>query len=202
MEKYQPNSHRSRESQAEESKEKREIKKVVSGNVSTRENKGRKLTNLFISEDASNVKSYIILDVLVPAVKNAISAIVKDSVDMIFGTGGGGSGRKAASSRVSYRSYYDDKPSYRGRESDNYSGRFDFDDILFNTRGDAENVRRQMLDTIGRYGLVTVSDMYDMAGLVAPYTADRYGWTSLRTAEPMRVNGGYILRLPKASPID
>lgn len=202
MEKYQPNSHRSRESQAEESKEKREIKKVVSGNVSTRENKGRKLTNLFISEDASNVKSYIILDVLVPAVKNAISAIVKDSVDMIFGTGGGGSGRKAASSRVSYRSYYDDKPSYRGRESDNYSGRFDFDDILFNTIGDAENVRRQMLDTIGRYGLVTVSDMYDMAGLVAPYTADRYGWTSLRTAEPMRVNGGYILRLPKASPID
>ena len=69
-------------------------------------------------------------------------------------------------------------------------------------RVEAEEVRRQMLDVIARYGFVTVADMYDMAGLTPPYTANSYGWVNIRTAEPVRVRDGYILRLPKASPID
>ena len=45
--------------------------------------------------------------------------------------------------------------------------------------------------------------MYDLSGLTPPYTANSYGWTSIRTAEPVRVrDGGYVLKLPKASPID
>ena len=60
-----------------------------------------------------------------------------------------------------------------------------------------------MLDVIDRYGFVTVGDMYDLSGLTPPYTANSYGWTSIRTAEPVRVrDGGYVLKLPKASPID
>jgi hypothetical protein len=51
--------------------------------------------------------------------------------------------------------------------------------------------------------MVTVADMYDMADSTAPYTSNRYGWTSLRTAEVKRVQGGYyIIDLPKAAPID
>jgi len=205
MREYQSNSHRSRESQAEEpAQEKRVVEKVVSGQVTTRENKGRKFRDVFISEDAANVKSYIVMDVLVPAIKNAISAVVKDSIDMIFGTSSSSGRAKTVGSRVSYRNYYDDPRDSR-RDYDNYSSRFDYDDIVYTTRGDAEAVRRMMIDTIRKYGIVTVADMYDMSGEVPPHTAFKYGWMNMRsieTIEPRRVRDGYILALPKASPID
>lgn len=205
MKEYQSNSHRSKELEKEESKQERKVERVVTGAVKTRENKGRKLADIFISEDASNVKSYVVMDVLVPAIKKAISDIVTDGIDMILygGTGrsrSSGSGRTA--SKVSYRSYYDDRRD--DRRSDSYSSRnrFDYDDIVFRNRGEAEEVRNQMLDLIDRYGFVTVADMYDMAGLTPPYTANSYGWTSVRTAEAVHVRDGYVLKLPKAMPID
>lgn len=205
MTEYQPNSHRSKEMQKKESAQERKVERVVNGKVKTRDNKGRKFADIFISEDAANVKSYIFMDVLVPAIKKAVSDIVTDGIDMILygGSGRGRSDRSRSGSKVSYRSYYDDRRSDR-RDSDSYGtrNRFDYDDIVYETRGEAEAVRRQMLDMIDRYGFVTVGDMYDMAGLTAPYTSNNYGWVNLRTAEAVRVRDGYILKLPKASPID
>ena len=202
MTEYQPNSHRSKEAQEKEPPvEKKKIEKVVTGTVKTRENKGRKLADVFISEDVSNVKSYVLMDVLVPAIKKAISDIVTNGIDMILYGGKGSGGSSRPTSKVSYRSYYDDRSR---RDEPTYGrSRFDYDDIIFETRAEAETVRRQMEDTIARYGIVTVADMYDMAGLTtAPYTSSNYGWVSLRTAETVHVRDGYILKLPKASPID
>lgn len=202
MAEYKPNSHRSKELQEAEPVREKRVEKVVSGTVKTRDNKGRKFADIFISEDASNVKSYIFMDVLVPAIKKAISDIVTDGIDMILYGGTGRSSKSRETSRVSYRSYYDD----RRRDSDtSYGtgrGRFDYDDIVYETRGEAEKIRRQMLDVIDRYGFVTVGDMYDLSGLTPPYTANSYGWLTIHTAEPVRVRDGYILKLPKASPIE
>lgn len=205
MREYQPNSHKSKEETAvaETSKE-RKIQKVVSGKVKTKKNDGRKLANMFISEDATNVKSYIILDVLVPTIKKTLFDIVTDSLDMIL-NGGTGSRKSKSGNKVSYRSYYDDGRNSRShdRENNYRSGsRFDYDDLVFDTRGEAEAVREEMLDVIDRYGFVTVADMYDMADLSAPYTSSKYGWTNIRTAEVVRVRDGYILKLPKALAID
>lgn len=204
MQEYTANSHRSKELRSEETSNDRKIQKVVSGKVKTRENKGRKFADIFISEDAANIKSYIFMDVLVPAVKKAISDIVTDGIEMLLYGGTGGRKNKSSSGRVSYRSYYDVRRSDR-RESSDYRARsrFDFEDIVFESRGEAEAVREQMVDVIDRYGFVTVADMYDMADLTAPYTSTKYGWTNIRSAEPVRVSGGgYILKLPKAMPID
>ena len=203
MTEYQPNSHRSKELAATEPEREKKVEKVVNGTVKTRDNKGRKFADIFISEDAANVKSYIFMDVLVPAIKKAISDIVTDGIDMILYGGTGRGERSSRTNKVSYRSYYDDKRNDR-RDGTTYASRsrFDYDDIVFETRVEAEEVRRQMLDVITRYGFVTVADMYDMAGLTPPYTANSYGWVNIRTAEPVRVRDGYILRLPKASPID
>lgn len=200
---YQPNSHRSKESQTTELTREKRVEKVVNGTVKTRDNKGRKFMDTFISEDAANVKSYIFMDVLVPAIKKAISDIVTDGIDMIL-YGGTGGGRSKSTSKVSYSRYYDDRRGDRRDSVSSYSSRnrFDYDDIIFETRGEAETVRRQMIDMIERYGFVTVADMYDMAGLTAPYTSNNYGWVNLRTAETERVRDGYVLKLPKASPID
>lgn len=201
MAEYQPNSHKSKEMDA--NKEDRKVQKVVSAKPKTKKNNARRLTDIFIAEDAGNVKSYIFLDVLVPAIKKAISDIVTDGIYMIL-YGESGDRKRKPASKVSYRDYYDDRRSGH-RETDRFSqarGRFDYDDIIYSSRGEAERVREQMLDMIDRYGYVTVGDMYDMSDLTAPYTSSNYGWTNIRSAETVRVRDGYILKLPKAMPID
>ena len=205
MDTYKSNSHKSKEAAVKANSEEKEIKKVVSGKAVTK-NKSeiQKIADVFISEDVANVKSYVLMEVLVPAIKKAISDIVTNGIDMILYGEANHSTKKRNGAKVSYGSYYD-----RDRERSNSYARpsskssFDYDDIVFETRGDAELVITQMEEIISRYGFVSVSDLYDMADLTAPYTANKYGWTDVRTAEPMRARGGgYIIKLPKVVPYD
>ena len=204
MNEYPNNSHKYKEEQKKKSEEKREIKKVVQGSAKVKEkSKVSKLANVFISEDANNVKSYVIMDVIIPAAKKLISDIVRDGIDMIlYGT----SGRSKAGSsgtKISYRSYYDKKDDRAPVSSYSSQGRFDLDDVEFESRRDAEAVYDQMREVIGRYGIVTVGDMYEMARLPQPYTSNKYGWMNIDNSEIVRLRGGgYVIKLPKAAPID
>ena len=136
MAEYPANSHRSKELATEGRSEERKVQKVVSGKVTTKKNEVRKLTDIFISEDARNVKSYIFMDVLVPAIKKAISDIVTDGIDMIL-YGGSGSGRKTKpSNNVSYRNYYESPRNSMSSRNDPQRSRFDYDDIVFESRGE------------------------------------------------------------------
>lgn len=203
---YTPNSHKYKEQQKNAAPEDKHIQKVVKNPAKIKTNEARKLADIFISEDISNVKQYIFMDVLVPAIKKAIYDIVTNGIDM-FLYGGTGKGKTSSGgSKVSYRSYYDQKSSqnsgYRGSENNMSRNTFDYDNLVFDTRGEAEAAKQQMHDLIGRYGLVTVSDLYEMANQVAPYTAQKYGWIDVSGVETIRVRDGYILKLPKAAPID
>lgn len=204
MEDYKPNSHRFKEEQKNTSDETKKVEKVVAKTARTKKkSEVSKLKDVFISEDVSNVKSYILMDVLVPAIKKAVSDIVTNGIDMIlYGGSGRSSKSKPGVDRVSYRSYSD--PS-RDRFTSNdirvRSG-FDYDDIIFDTRGEAEAARMQMEEIVDRYGVVTVADLYDMADLTAPYTSNRYGWTSVRNVDIVRIRDGYVLKLSRAMPID
>lgn len=199
-EEYKPNSHKFREKQNEALTDKK-IEKVVRGKVKTKPKSGMsKITDIFISEDASNVKSYIMMDVLVPAVKKAISDIVRDGIDMILY--GESRGRKSSttSSYVSYRDYSRSDDRDRFRDSRTRSG-YNHDDIILETRGEAEEVLTRMDELIDTYGVVSVADLYDLIGKSCEYTDNKYGWTNIRNAEPIRVRDGYMLKLPKALPI-
>ena len=197
MDELRPNSHKFRE---EQKTPERKVEKVVRGSVKTKKkSEVRKLTDVFVSEDVANVKSYILMDVLVPAVKKAISDIVTNGIDMLLYGESRGS-KKRAGDYVSYRNYSDPRRDDR-RDTRARSG-FDYDDLIFNTRADAEAVREQMDDMIDRYGVVTVADLYDMAELTAPYTSNKYGWTNIRTADVVRGRDGYVIKLPRAMPID
>lgn len=205
MGEYQSNSHRSRETSASESKKKIEVEKVVSGKVKTKKKSGpSKFVESFISEDAANIKSYLIDDLAVPTLKKFLFEAGRDILEMaLFGRTGGGSRRESGRSRVSYGEYYD-----RGRERRDSMrsvgrNRFDYDELIFETRGEAERVYDEMCKIIKRYNLVTVAAMYDLADVPIEYTANNYGWTNLNVHEPIkRVHDGYILNLPKAMPID
>ena len=197
MEHYQPNSHKFKEEQ----REKKKVEKVVNGTVKTKPNTARKFTNIFISEDVSSVKSYIFMDVLVPAIKKAVSDIVRDGIDMLLYGESKGRKNSTNASYVSYRSYSD-----RDRRDDRGGSRsrigYNFDDIILESRGEAEEVLTRMDELIDTYGIVSVADLYDLVGITGNYTDNKYGWTNIRNAEPVRVRNGYILKLPKALPIN
>lgn len=204
---YPSNSFKSKEEQKNAAPAEKRVQKVVKNPVKTKKNDIRKFADIFISEDVTNVKNYIFMDVLVPAIKKAIYDIVTNGIDM-FLYGGSGSKSKSGSSgtKVSYRNYYDQKNNnnnnYRGSENTRSSNGFDYEDIIFSNRGEAEMVKEQMQGAIGRYGFVTVSDLYDMADLPAPYTSQKYGWMDVSNAEIRRERDGYVLKLPRAVPIE
>lgn len=198
MENYPSNSHKAREEVAE-----KKVEKVVSGKTSTKKKSGiRKLSDTFLSEDVGNVKSYIFSEVLLPAAKKLVSDIVTNGINMLLY--GEIKNKKGNSSKVSYSRYYDDR---RDRSRDYRSpvvrNNFDYDEIIFETRGDAEAVLDAMYDILNQYKVVSVAELYDLASITTHnYTCNNYGWIDLRGSSVVRVRDGYILKLPRALAID
>ena len=200
MDNYPGNSHKSKEDRKTMSTGDKQIKKLVSKPAKTKK-KGeiRKFAEEFIVDDIKSVKSYVVSDVLIPTIKDTIWNIFTNTLDMFLFNGSKDHRKGRKTSKVSYRDYYDSKND-RDRKYEPRD-RFDFDDLEFDSRGEADAVLTGMLEVIEDYGVVSVSDMYDMADVTAPYTGNRYGWTSLRNAEVVRVRNAYIIKLPKAKPI-
>lgn len=69
-------------------------------------------------------------------------------------------------------------------------------DIVLASRSDAEEVLTQLRDLLYDYGVVTVSDLYDLVGITSKFTDNKYGWTNLKTAVIKGVRTGYLLDLP------
>ena len=203
MQDYKPNSHRFREEQKSLAPvEKKKVEKVVKGSVKTKKKGGiSKLSDVLISEDANNVKSYILMDVLVPTIKKAIVDIVTDAVNMVFLGGTGHSKTTSSSNYISYNRLAEPRDRYNS-SAPRASSRFDYENIVFASRVDAEAIIEQMNDIISSYGFVTVADLYDMADLSHPYTSNDYGWTSIVSAAVIHVRDGWVIKLPKARPID
>ena len=200
---YKTNSNKSK-LEKENSIEDHKVEKVVTGKVITKKKSGfQKFTDEFISEDAKNIKSYVFGEVLIPAIKKAISDIVTDGIDMIlYGSSGGGS-RRSTADKVSYRNYYDRKePRPIDRYSSGYGSSYSYDDIILNSRGEAEDVLSRMDELMETYGLVRVADLYDLVGISGSYTDNKYGWTNIRNAQIVHVRDGYMIKMPRAIPID
>lgn len=202
MEEYKPNSHKYKEDQNRSVPEKK-VEKVIAGTVkSKKKSEIRKFTDVFVSEDINNVKSYILLDVLIPAIKKAISDIVTNGIDMILYGETGKTKSNSTASKVSYRSYYDGRNDRRDYSAIRTKTGYNYDDIIFDNRGEAEDVLSRMDELISTYGLVSVADLYDLVGITGNYTDNKYGWTDIRSAAVIRVRDGYMLKLPKALPLN
>ena len=203
MNDYKPNSHGYKEAQKNKaSLPEKKIEKVVTGKVVTRKKSAfSKFADEFISEDAKNVKTYVWGEVLIPAIKKAVSDIVTDGIDMILYGGSRRDGRRSTVDRVSYTKYSGGSSIRDHRQAS--SNRYSYDDIILDNRAEAQEVLDRMDEIVEAYGLVTVADLFDLVGKSCDYTANRYGWTSTRSAEVVRLrDGGYLIKMPRAVPID
>lgn len=200
MNEYKGNSHKSREANSEEVLVSKKVEQIATGKA-RKKTEARKLADNFIAEDMHNVKEYILQEVLIPTAKKVISEVVTNSIDMLLYGEVKSRKRSQNDSRISYTKYYERERDYE-RGARTRSRGYDYDDIILDTRREAEEVLDRMQDLIDSYDVVSVADLYDLVGITGSYTDNKYGWTHLRNADVQRVRDGYLLKLPKALPFE
>ena len=130
--------------------------------------------------------------------------MVNNGADMLVNGEITRSKSNAPGSKVSYRSFYDrrDDPP-RARIDSRYGSAYDYDELAFETRGDAERVLATLDEIMDTYKMVKVADLYDASGRTPSSVMFNYGWTDIHTASVVRtVDGYYMIRLPRALPLD
>lgn len=200
------NSHKYRDIQKQK-EESKKIERVTHGEVKFKKKSAfRQFIDQFIQEDGQKIKSYVCNDVLIPSIKQAVSDIVSNTINLLF-YGDAGRSRRNVADRVSYKNY--NSYSSYSNPSNNYqtqrnNAAFMFENVCFNSRREAVDVLDRMFEILDLYGVVSVSDVNQLVGISGSFTDNNYGWTVLNS------NGNYIsscrdgfeLNLPRPTPID
>lgn len=197
------NSYKSKEQQKENALPEKRASKIISGTAKTKQKSGlTKFTDVFVVEDMNNVKSYLLSDVVIPAVKKLFSDIVTNGVDILL-YGERGAGKKSSpASKISYTRYWDQSSNRRESSVVRPRAVYDYDNIVLDSRGEAENVLMALDDTMDTYKMVRVADLYDLVGITGRHTDHNYGWTDITSAKIERCRDGYTIKLPRALPLE
>ena len=175
------------------------VKSAVS---SKKQGIGRKFADTFLADNAKDVKTYIFSDVIVPTIRDGLFDVISGGLSMIL-YGDSRSARRGSRSTGSYVNYSSySSPSKKERPKPVSSNRFAYNDIIFETRSDAVDVKETMMDILDQFNVVSVADYYELAGLDSSFTDQKYGWKSLDNVTLSRDGDGYKLRMPPATMID
>lgn len=200
---YASNSIKSRAKKAEITVEqpKKEIKKIASA----KPKKKSKFENFF-GNDMKTIIDYIGKEVIIPAAKKMLVDAGCDAISMLFYGDTSHSAKRP--SNYGYSSgvgvNYTRFSSTRG-ESIRPTARYSnvvCDDIILQSKDEANMVIDSLCEVIETYGWVSVADMHEMVGMPVGYTEHKYGWNSLRTADIIAVREGYMIRFPAPRPLD
>lgn len=184
--------------------------RLVKGKViRKKKNALQRASESVFEEDGRTIGSYLVFDVLIPAAKDTLYSLMTNGMDMLlWGNathGGGAPYRPYGASRSSYTAYnkYSQPDTRRKPTTSNMSRKtLQFDDIILDSRGDAERVLDYLFERLDAYDCVTVADLYDAVEITSDYTQTRYGWYDLSDAYVKRCRDGYQIVLPKAVVLD
>lgn len=212
MTEFPPNSHRSKMIPAgptEKSSQEKVVEKVVTNDVSRRKPPlGKRFAQTFFGGTAKNAAQYVVMEVLLPAAKDAIADAMSQGVERILFGETRSASRRAGGYRPPTAAY----TAYNRMTSPPVAGHMRqeartisrearsqhvFDEIIIATRIEAEHVLNKLEALVLEYGSCTVADFYSLVGATGEYTDDKYGWDSMRGANVVRVRDGYIVDLPR-----
>lgn len=179
----------------------------------------RKFADIFISDQADTVGSFIVQEVIIPSVKDAILDILHGTVDRVFGNSayGGYNSRRRQDfeQEASYRKYHD---RGRGRSDVYYDDRDDneyrrhrssFDESIFNLNTSDKvkknRVMERMTDLMHDQRYISIYDMKSLLHFppkdIDPSDND-WGWDDLRYMRSYRdFKGNYVIELPRPDDI-
>ena len=184
----------------------KKVESVINGDefVSRKRSVGKKLGDILFNGDINDVRSYLINDVLIPAIKETIFDMANKGLDMILFGGSGRSNSKNNQTYISYNNYSNNsrRTSETRTRARRVEERTDEEELIFRERGPAELVLEKMLVIFEEYHIVTKADLNDILNRSGNFTDNNWGWTDLNGASVERVRGGYLLNLPKMKHLD
>ena len=194
--------------------EHKKLKPIVKGKVIKQKRSALdKFKETFLGE-SENLGEYILYDVLVPAFRDTISDMGFGVIEKLFGNGrsrsgySGGIVRDRGRSYISYNNMSNSsKRNNRDSRDDRRDvdrgsrARHDFDNVIFTSKGEAEDVLFHLADMTVEYGEASVRAFYELSNIEADYTDDRYGWTNLRDAYVDRTRNGHVIVFPPTRPL-
>jgi hypothetical protein len=192
------------------------VARTVQGAVTTRKKPlGKRMRDTFLGgEDAKGVGQFIAAEVIVPAIKDAISDAVTQGIERILfpdsaprsrnhRSVAANAGRQAG--RVAYERMSSSsirQPREERTMSREARRNHDFGEIVIPTRAEAIDTLDQMYELISKFDQVSVGEFYDMCGYPGEPTDERWGWERLDGATVHRARGGgYVLNLPRPEPL-
>lgn len=189
---------------------------IKDGHVSLKKQSAwKRAKHRIFEQEGAELKEYVVNDVLIPSIKDTISNIVANGIDiLLYGEARHTNKRQSIfggttryGNYVSYNSISSNKSSSGGvrdrvASSASVRSRLALDDFIFQNRGEALDILDRMSTILTDYGIVTVADLYDMCGLKTPYTYNNYAWRDLSTAGVSLTRDGYLLSLPTPQVLD
>lgn len=195
------NSHKYKDIQKENNKP---IERVTHGEIKFKKKSAiRQFFDQFIQEDGEKIKSYVLGEVLIPSIKNAISDIITNSINILF-YGNAGKYKRNVADRVSYSNYNTYNYSYNPTSQQPRHTAFMYENVCYSTYSEATDILDRMYEILDTYGVVSVSDLNQLIGISGNFTDNNYGWQNLNRNNSYIRGGrdGFELNLPKPTPIN
>lgn len=184
----------------------------------------RRFADIFISDQADTVGSFIVEEVIIPGVKDALLDILHGSIDRIFGGtayGGYNSKRRQDIDSASWRKYHDrskgkGRYKYDDDDDDDYDDddyrrrrRRSYDESVFslntNDKAKKNRVMERLTDIMRDQRFLSIYDVKVTLGFMArdiDPTDQDWGWDDIRDMRCYRdYKGKYIIELPRPDDI-
>lgn len=162
----------------------------------------QRIKEQFVTEDKDTMIDYIIFDWFIPNFKEGLISMAVSCLEMIFpnrNRSRSGYYNRGYSS-ASYRPYVEQRDPYYNRPQVVSNG-YNFNEVTYKTRGDADAVLYRMKEILTRYPTVSVADYLELSRRDASFTDNNYGWTgnSLNDVKIIKDSwsGEWYLDLPR-----
>ena len=182
-------------------------KKVIAKAKVQKKSAIKEALRTFFAQDLPEIAEHLIIDVAIPAAKNAITDMVTQGIQQLL-YGEVDNRRRPTSG---YTSYSRSSRDYRGnayyesrrteRREPRQSKPTNVEDLVFDTRGDAVDVIEYIAETIDEYGQVSVADLMSSVGIQPRYTDERWGWTTTDAFELRQIREGWLVSADRPEPL-
>lgn len=184
--------------------EKKDSKKIASGNLKDRSFK-QKVKDAFISEEVHDVKSYIIFDVIIPAVKETFRNLIVNTLDMsLFGKvrSSKNTEQRGGSTYIAYDRAYGNgrEEAYRRQTRSTAPLRInELNRVVFQNKADAIDVLSHLLEEIEEYHVASIADFLSYSGIDVAPIHHKWGWYDLVDVAVVEDpdSRGFYIKLPK-----
>lgn len=182
-------------------------KKVIAKAKVQKKSAIKEALRTFFVQDLPEIAEHLVVDVAIPAAKNAITDMVTQGIQQLL-YGEVDPRRRSTSGYTSYsrssrdyrgNAYYESRRTER-RES-RQSKPTNVEDLVFDTRGDAVDVIEYVAETIEEYGQVSVADLMSSVGIQPRYTDERWGWTTTDAFELRQIREGWLVSADRPEPL-